>query len=70
VPTPVARAVAAAGETAWKLLPLPGRPPLSRFASWVASQECTLDDHRARSELGYTPVTSREDGMRELRLAV
>jgi nucleoside-diphosphate-sugar epimerase len=67
VPTPVARAVAAVGETAWKLLPLPGSPPLTRFASWVSSQECTLDDHRARSELGYVPVTSREQGMRELR---
>ena len=67
VPAPVARAVAAAGETAWKLLPLRGAPPLSRFATWVTSLECTLDDHRARSELGYAPVTSREDGMRELR---
>ena len=56
VPAPVARAVAAVGETAWKLLPLPGSPPLSRFASWVPSLECTLDDHRARAELGYTPV--------------
>ena len=67
VPAPVARAVAAVGETAWKLLPLRGSPPLTRFASWVSSQECTLDDHRARSELGYAPVVSREEGMRELR---
>jgi nucleoside-diphosphate-sugar epimerase len=67
VPTPVARALAAAGETAWKLLPLRGAPPLTRFASWVASQECTIDDHRARAELGYAPVISREEGMRELR---
>jgi nucleoside-diphosphate-sugar epimerase len=70
VPVPVARALAAAGETAWKLLPLPGAPPLTRFASWVASQECTLDDRRAREELGYAPVVTREQGMRELRDAV
>jgi nucleoside-diphosphate-sugar epimerase len=70
VPAPVARALAAAGETAWKLLPLPGAPPLTRFASWVASHECTIDDHRARAELAYAPVISREEGMRELRLAV
>jgi nucleoside-diphosphate-sugar epimerase len=70
VPTSLARALAVAGETAWKLLPLRGAPPLTRFASWVASQECTLDDHRARAELGYAPVTSREEGMRELRDAV
>ena len=70
VPAPVARALAATGETAWKLLPLRGAPPLTRFASWVASQECTIDDTRARSELGYAPVVTREAGMRELRDAV
>jgi nucleoside-diphosphate-sugar epimerase len=70
VPAVVARALAAAGETAWKLLPLNGAPPLTRFASWVASQECTIDDTRARSELGYAPVVTREAGMRELRDAV
>jgi nucleoside-diphosphate-sugar epimerase len=67
VPAPVARALAATAETAWKLLPLPGAPPLTRFAAWVASRECTLDDTRARTELGYAPVVSRETGMRELR---
>ena len=67
VPTPLARAIAATGETAWKLLPLPGTPPLTRFAAWVSSLECTLDDTRARTELGYAPVVSRDDGMRELR---
>jgi nucleoside-diphosphate-sugar epimerase len=70
VPTPVARALAATAETAWKLLPLRGSPPLTRFAAWVASQECTLDDSRARAELGYTPIVTREQGMRELRDAV
>ncbi len=70
VPAHLARALAAAGETAWKLLPLNGAPPLTRFASWVASQECTIDDTRARTELGYAPVVTREAGMRELRDAV
>jgi nucleoside-diphosphate-sugar epimerase len=70
VPAHLARALAATGETAWKLLPLRGAPPLTRFASWVASQECTIDDSRARSELGYAPVVTREAGMRELRDAV
>ena len=32
VPAPVARALAATGETAWRALPLPGRPPLTRLA--------------------------------------
>ena len=45
-----------AGERAWSLLPLPGEPPLPRFAFWIASQECTLIDARAREHLGYAPV--------------
>jgi nucleoside-diphosphate-sugar epimerase len=69
MPVLAARALAAAGETAWKLLRLKGRPPLTRFAAWISSQECTLDDHRAREELGYTPIVTREQGLRELREA-
>jgi len=69
VPAFVARALAAVGETAWRVLPLRGAPPLTRFASWVASQECTLDDSRARAELGYASVISREAGLAELSAA-
>lgn len=63
VPAPVARAVAVAGETLWRLLPLPGAPPLTRFASWIVSRECTLSIAKARRELGYEPVVSRDDGL-------
>jgi nucleoside-diphosphate-sugar epimerase len=66
IPRPVAAAVASAGEAAWRLLPLPGAPPLSRFTVWVASLECTLDDSRARAELGYAPVISRAQGLAAL----
>jgi nucleoside-diphosphate-sugar epimerase len=66
VPTALAGAVARGGELAWRLLPLPGEPPLTRFAFWFASQECTLDDSKARRELGYSPVTSRDEGLAAL----
>lgn len=66
LPLPVANALAVAGEAAWRRLPLPGRPPLTRMALWVSSQECTIDISRARSELGYEPVKSIDEGMREL----
>jgi nucleoside-diphosphate-sugar epimerase len=69
IPAPLAGALAAVGETAWNLLPLPGRAPLSRFACWVSSQECTIDIAKARRELGYAPVRTREDGLAELRAA-
>jgi nucleoside-diphosphate-sugar epimerase len=69
IPRPVAAALVVLGETAWRVLPLPGAPPLSRFAYWVSSHECTLDISRARGELGYEPVVTRERGMAGLRAA-
>jgi nucleoside-diphosphate-sugar epimerase len=67
IPAPVAAGLAIGGETAWRVLPLPGRPPLSRFAYWVSSQECTIRIDKARRELGYEPVKSRSEGLAELR---
>ncbi len=66
VPPGVARVAAAAAERTWRLLKRPGSPPLTRFAFWVSSQECTIDISRAERELGYRPVTSREEGLAEL----
>jgi nucleoside-diphosphate-sugar epimerase len=67
VPKPVATALAAGSETLWKLLPLKGPPPLTRFAVWVSGLECTLDDSAARRELGYVPVITREQGLEQLK---
>jgi nucleoside-diphosphate-sugar epimerase len=63
----LAAGLRAVGEPTWKLLPLPGRPPLARFTLWVLTQECTIDDSKARAELGYSPKVSREQGLAELR---
>jgi len=54
-------------EAAWKLLPLPGDPPMTSFRSWLLTQECTIDISKAREELGYEPVISHEQGLAELR---
>jgi nucleoside-diphosphate-sugar epimerase len=67
VPAGVAGVAAAASERIWRLLKRPGPPPLTRFAVWVSSQECTIDISRAERELGYRPVISREAGLAELR---
>jgi nucleoside-diphosphate-sugar epimerase len=69
IPTPVANAIAITAEAAWRTLPLGGEPPLTRFAVWVSSQECTIDISRARSELDYAPVRNREEGLAQLRAA-
>jgi nucleoside-diphosphate-sugar epimerase len=66
VPTPVARAVAATSEAAWRMLPLPGRPPLTRLTVWVSGLETTIDITRAREELGYAPVVTIDDGLAEM----
>lgn len=69
IPVWAARAVAEAGERAWKLLRRPGWPPVDYFSVWASGQECTINIGKARAELGYTPVRSREEGFAELRAA-
>jgi nucleoside-diphosphate-sugar epimerase len=67
VPLSVASVAAVACETAWRALPLQGAPPITRFAVWASGLECTLDDSRARADLGYAPVVTREEGLAALR---
>jgi nucleoside-diphosphate-sugar epimerase len=50
-------------ERAWRLLQLPGEPPLTRHAAMLMSRECTLTDALARHQLGYAPVITREAGL-------
>jgi nucleoside-diphosphate-sugar epimerase len=63
IPAFVAAAVARAGEALWRALPLPGAPPLTRLAFWLTSQECTIDITKARTQLGYRPVITVEEGL-------
>ena len=67
VPVPAAHALAVAGEALWRTLPLPGAPPMTRFAFWVSAQQCTIRIDKARAELGYEPVRSIDDGLAEMR---
>ncbi len=67
VPPGLANTAARTAEWLWRRLKRPGSPPLTRFAVWVSSQECTIDISRAERELGYRPVTTREEGLREMR---
>jgi nucleoside-diphosphate-sugar epimerase len=66
IPVALATALASVSETAWRLLALPGQPPLTRLAVWLSSQECTLNIAKAREQLGYEPVKTRADGLAEL----
>jgi nucleoside-diphosphate-sugar epimerase len=66
-PPLVAGVAAPAVEALWRLLRRKGTPPVTRLAVWLSSQECTIDISKARSELGYEPVISREEGLEALR---
>ena len=68
-PRALVGALAAVGEGAWRLLPLPGAPPVTRMAYWLAALDTTIDISKARRELGYEPVITREEGLAELRAA-
>ena len=64
----LADALAAVGEAAWRALPLlpEAGPPLTRTAVNLFFREVTVNDAKARRELGYAPVISIDAGLREL----
>ena len=70
VPLPVARAVARVSETLWRVLPLPGGPPVASFAVWASGLEATIDDTKAREQLSYRPVMTRDHGLTAMQAAV
>ncbi|HEY7456863.1 MAG TPA: NAD-dependent epimerase/dehydratase family protein [Solirubrobacterales bacterium] len=58
--------LAKVAEAAWRLLPLKGDPPMTSFRSWLLTQECTIDISKARTELGYFPLVSHDQGLADL----
>jgi len=60
--------IAATGEAVWPVLGrlTGGEPPLSKTAVNLFFREVSVSDAKARSELGYAPVISIEEGMRGL----
>jgi nucleoside-diphosphate-sugar epimerase len=66
IPAWTAAPLARLAETIWKLLRLGGTPPVTTFRAWLLTQECTIDVSKARAELGYAPIVSREQGLAEL----
>lgn len=66
VPSWLADAIGAVSEGAWRTFSLKGEPPLTRFSAMIMSRDAVLKDDKARAELGYRPVISREDGLKQL----
>jgi nucleoside-diphosphate-sugar epimerase len=53
-------------EAAWRLLPLKGEPPMTRFIAAELAKDHWFDLGAARRDLGYSPRVSMADGTAEL----
>ena len=52
-------------EAVWRLLPLGGEPPLTRYKASVLGYSQTYDISAARTDLGYDPRVPWQEGVRE-----
>jgi 2-alkyl-3-oxoalkanoate reductase len=53
-------------EWAWRILPLRGEPPMTRFVADELAKDHWFDITAARRDLGYVPRVSMEQGTKEL----
>ena len=63
---PAATVIGAACEAAWRILPLSGEPPLTRFVAAELAKDHWFDISAARRDLGYFPRISMAAGTAEL----
>ncbi|WP_095012845.1 NAD-dependent epimerase/dehydratase family protein [Tsuneonella mangrovi] len=68
-PAWLVRIVGAVSEDIWRAFGLSGAPPLTRHAAMVMSCTCTLNGSKAKRELGYAPVITREEGLAAMKAA-
>jgi nucleoside-diphosphate-sugar epimerase len=68
IPKIVAQIVASLAEMAWKIFKLKGDPPITRTALKLMGEEVTVNDAKARRELGYKGLVSIEAGLAEMKI--
>lgn len=66
IPRWVAWKVAGFIEAIWKITRRKDIPPITRTMVRLIGQELTFVDRKAREELGYTPIVTRDSGLAEL----
>jgi len=66
VPIGLARAVGAVCEFSWRMLPLAGEPPITRFAVDQLGTAHWFDTSAAQRDIGYRPEISIAKGLAEL----
>ncbi len=66
VPLPVAYAIGGLMEGIWRVLPLKGEPPMTRFVAKEMATDHWFDISAARRDLGYSPRVTMAAGTAEL----
>jgi nucleoside-diphosphate-sugar epimerase len=66
IPRGLLYALAASSEFLWRTFRLKGSPPVSRTAILLAGEQVTVNDAKARRELGYQALVTREMGLAEM----
>jgi nucleoside-diphosphate-sugar epimerase len=69
VPSWLPPLLAAAGEWLWTWVPLSGQPPVTFVALCSLGREVTINDQKARQELGYRGNVSVAEGLARVRAA-
>jgi nucleoside-diphosphate-sugar epimerase len=67
IPRWLARAFSRATDALWRALPLRGRPPLPYASFLLIGGEVTVDDRKARRDLGYEGRVTIEQGLRAMK---
>ncbi|MDB6167281.1 MAG: 3-beta hydroxysteroid dehydrogenase [Verrucomicrobia bacterium] len=65
-----AAGIGALCEAAWRILPLRGEPPMTRFIAAELAKDHWFDLSAARRDLGYRPRISMAEGMADLVAAL
>jgi 2-alkyl-3-oxoalkanoate reductase len=66
VPLPVAYAAGGVMEALWRVLPLKGEPPMTRFVAKEMATDHWFDISAARRDLAYHPLVTMAEGTAEL----
>jgi nucleoside-diphosphate-sugar epimerase len=62
-----AKFIAAMMEFVWRTFRLKGQPPLFKAMVNILGMEFTIDDKRARQDLGYKPIVTVQQGMEGMK---
>jgi nucleoside-diphosphate-sugar epimerase len=66
IPAGVADFIGASCEVVWRTFGFKSDPPLTRFSAMIMSRDSVLNDAKARTDMGYRPVISVDEGLRAL----